>query len=117
MSSRANNRMNVGDTPYPFEPAQTGYNLTVTTSSSGVNIGTVGNQLLITNYGTAPAFLAFGISAATATTSGVCVLAGSQVVYTRPTLGSPENGAPIEFVAAITATGTTTLQIHPGWGI
>jgi hypothetical protein len=115
--SRNNNRLNIGDTPYPFEPGQTGFNLAVSTTSSGVAIGNAGSQILITNYGTVAAFVAFGVTSATATTANLCVLPGAQAVYTRPVIGSPENAAPVEYIAAITASGTTNLQIHPGWGI
>lgn len=80
--------------------------LAVTTTSASVNLPNKGPLVLVSNIGASPAWLASGTTAATAVAStgnGLCVPNG-QTFYMRL---NPTDGV----LAAVTATGTTTLSI------
>jgi hypothetical protein len=95
-------------TPYPFEPSG-GASRACTTATANVILGGTGEQVAVTNYGSVPAFIAFGAdNTVVATISDFCVLPNSQVYLTLPD-GSA-------YVAGITASGTTTIQVETGWG-
>lgn len=85
--------------------------IAVTTSSASVAIGNQtdvgGASVRVANTGTGLAFIAFGKGSATATTSGLPILPGTVEAFE---IGSAT------YVAAITATGSTTLYFTPGMG-
>lgn len=81
--------------------------LTVTTSSSRVGVPT-GTSVIIYNVGSVDAYVTLGNGSVVATTSMDIVKAGGWMQYT---LGSNT------YLAAITATGSTTLNISGGAGI
>lgn len=84
---------------------------TTTTSSASLKNGNAPMQVRIYNAGTATAFLNFGTSAVTATTSGFPVPSGAIEVITIP------GNATTTYAAAITASGTASVYITPGAGI
>ena len=82
-----------------------------TTTSGSTRVALVGNgsSVLITNAGTATAFVELGTSAGTsATTTGLPVLSGEILCLTRP--------AGVTHAIAITATGTATVYVTTGDG-
>lgn len=83
---------------------------TVSSSSASVQLNGVGDgaTILVTNIGSEIAYIEFGNSTITATAAtGVPILAGSQIPLN---VGQPTH------VAAITASGTTTLKFTTGHG-
>lgn len=83
--------------------------LSVTASSGSVALpaGNFGNNVTIQNIGSNEAFIAFGSSSVVATTSSEPVQASSARCFTTPNT---------TFIAAITASSTTTLRISQGTG-
>ncbi len=100
--------------PTPLR-AQTAFGITpqfaktiaVTNSSGRVQLGGNGQAVLITNTGTVNVFLGFGDVTVVATTSGHSLAAGQCIVFNAP---------PSSYVAAITASSTSTIQITQGNG-
>src|SRR5262249_4884646 len=82
--------------------------LAVTTTSARVALGSADPTALITNMGSATAYLAFGGSGVTATTSGYPLQAGWAVAFN---VGANTN------VAATTAGGATSLSTTTGTGL
>lgn len=92
----------------PFTPFY-GQTVSISASTSSANTtvsNTSANQLVITNSGTALVFV--NVGSATATTSDLPILPGAAIVISR----QQEDVT----VSAITASGTTTVYITPGYG-
>lgn len=96
-------------------------NATIATTGTSANVTMVGDgtDFQFANVGTAEAFVTVATSAATAIAGGGStkdgdgsnsVPAGAIMVYSFPNAGSAPS------VAAITATGTTTLRVARGFG-
>lgn len=90
-----------------FTPGTT-VTLAVTAASASI-AEPAGSQICIQNLGTSTAFVVFGNSAVVATAAGFPIQPG--LVYG---LTSPGNST---HVAAICASGTTTLAITGGYGV
>jgi hypothetical protein len=110
MSTRSDRQ---GSTPYPFEPSG-GATLAVTTTSGSVALAGSGDQAVVTNPGTVAVYAEFGTSTVVATVASLCVLAGASVLVTIPETSA---GVKATYLAAITATGTATIQASTGWGL
>lgn len=83
--------------------------LAVTTTSANVILGAAASGAIqIANAGSSVAFVALGSSAQTATATGYPVLPGATVVI---------SGGGATNIAAIAATGTTTLYVSRGVGL
>lgn len=92
-----------------FTPIGATASLAVTSASANVALNRAGaNQVLVLNLGDAEAFVDFGDSAQTATTTDMPVPAGGWLML------SIAPGA--THAAAITASGTATLRFTPGDG-
>lgn len=91
----------------PFIPTSSTSNATLSVTTTTANVALpAGAQDLITNTGTQAVYIALGVGAGTtATTSGFYIAAGGSVMLT---VGSNT------YIAAITATGTSSLQIAGG---
>lgn len=85
----------------------TAASISVTGTSSRVQLGASGTTILLQNTGTNDAFVAFGGSGVTATTSSHSLPAGKSIAY---------NAAASSYVAAITASSTTTVKVSQGFG-
>lgn len=96
---------------YPFQPAG-GANLSVSSSSGRVAMVGGGPEAVVTNYGSVAAFVEFGTVAVVATTASTCVLPGTSVVFSIP--GSLDSNT---YIAGITASGTTSIQVSTGQGV
>ncbi len=101
--------------PYPFESMSGGQGvplMTATTTSGSTRVALVGegNALCLTNDGSVTVYVAWGTNGITATTAYFPVLAGTQVLVSLPKDGSATH------VACITASGTSTLSVHKGYG-
>lgn len=84
-------------------------NLSVTSTSANVALPNRGAYIVITNYGTNPAFVAVGDSTVTASaTTSICIPAGAQTTFTLS--GNPTH------VAAISSS-TTSINVAVGNGI
>lgn len=86
----------------------------VTTSSAATALPAGGFAVLLCNTGSADAYVAFGTTnAVTATTAASSWLkAGACAAYNR----SPVTGTVYQYVAAITASGSTSLYVESGAG-
>ena len=118
MTAYASNRRNAYNafvSPFPFEPTG-GVALTASTTSgsTAVTLSGTGNQAIITNQGSVYAFVAFGASTITATSSRLAVPPESQVLITIPEVS---DGVRATHVAAITSSSTALLQIETGFGV
>jgi hypothetical protein len=102
-------------TAYAFEPTG-GVSLACTTASARMALSGHGPQVVVTNYGSVVAFVAFGVGDVEATTSSKAVLPGTEIALTIPHTNTNQTN-PATHVAGITATSTTTLQISQGYGI
>jgi hypothetical protein len=100
--------------PPPSEAQQNGFNatgsasLSVSGTSSTVALPNTSPVAIITNTGSNTAYVKFGISTVTATTSSIPLLAGYTIAFQVPA-GSTT-------LAAITSTSTTALTIITGSG-
>lgn len=94
---------------YPFEMVNggLGVSMAVSTTSSRVALVGEGQQVIITNLGSATAHLFFGDDTAVATTACIAILPGYPYTLTIPV------GA--TYVAGI-ALSATTVQISRGYG-
>lgn len=77
-----------------------------TVSASTTVSNTTANQLVITNSGTALAFIRVG--SATALTTDLPLLPGAAIVISRKQSDTA--------VSAITTSGSTTIYVTPGYG-
>jgi hypothetical protein len=93
----------------PFTPGAT-VSLAVTTTTGNVALTGNGEQLELTNAGTATVFVALGGTSVTAAVTDYPVLTGSSKLITR----NPDSHTRI---AGITAAGTATLYITVGRGL
>lgn len=82
--------------------------LNASNSSSNVALGSVGPTALVTNNGTVTAFVNFGGSGVTATTSSYPVNAGQSIAF---------NVGSNTYIAGITASSTAALSITTGTGL
>lgn len=110
MAARANR---VTATPYPFEPSG-GASLACSTSTGSVALTGSGEQALVSNPGTAAVYVEFGASGVVATVASMAVLPNTQVLVTIP---ETSTNVKATHMAAITASGTPTIQVHTGWGV
>lgn len=100
---------------YPFESVNGGLGIALAcTTSSGTSsrtalVGT-GSVLMFTNVSDVVAYVAWGDSSVTATTSYFPVLPGTKEVVTISTEST------ITHVAGITGSGTATVLVHKGHG-
>lgn len=84
-------------------------NLSVTGASANAALPNRGSYIILTNYGTGPAFVNVGdLNVTASTTANICVPAGAQCSFVMS--GNPTH------VAAI-STSTTSLNIAVGNGI
>ena len=91
-----------------FTPAGN-FSISVTTTSANVNTTGAGTTMRLANVSTSECFVAFGTDNTTAaTTGGFSMPANSQILVTVP--------SGTTYVAAITASGSTTLRISRGDG-
>jgi hypothetical protein len=98
-------------TGYAFEPTGS-TSITATTSSGRVYLQGIGDQILISNLsGSVDAHIELGIGTVTATTSDLVIMARTQVLLSRAEFDNASH------LAAITSSGTATLQIETGFGI
>jgi len=99
---------------YPFEliTGGLGVSLSCSTSSTRAALVGIGNALVVTNSGTVTAWMALGTSTITATTSYMPILAGTVSIFTIPA----DELDSVTHVAAITSSGTTTLNVNRGYG-
>ena len=88
-----------------------GVRLSATTTSSRAQLVGNGISLILTNPGTVEAYVTCGGASVVATTAHFPVLAGQQT-----TLSIPNDGS-VTFVAAITASGSTPIIAHIGYGV
>lgn len=98
----------------PFTPAGATASLAVTSSTGRVALtqaptNTTELTVIVYNSGSNDAFVKFGTVSVTATTGNMPVPAGTQVQFSVP------NGT-AAYIAAITASSTTTLKITSGTG-
>jgi hypothetical protein len=104
----------------PFEPLS-GVGMAVSATSSVVALpnANFGSTMVVTNYGSAAAFVEFSGTSASlaATTASMCILPNAAYTLTRPGVASPEDTTRAQWVAVITSTGTTNLQIETGFGL
>ena len=93
---------------------QTADTVTVSASTTSANVAlgatrsASGFSVMCTNAGSNLAFIAFGTSTVAATTAGIPVMPGAQIVVEAP--------AQATYVAAITGSSTTTMYFTPGQG-
>jgi hypothetical protein len=93
----------------PFAIPAAAVTLAVTTTTGSVALAGTGSALRVCNVGGAECFLAAGSSTVTATTASMSVPAGAIETFTIPITAT--------HVAAITASGTTTLRLARGEGV
>jgi len=91
-----------------FTPNGGPVSLSVSNSSSRVALPTSGPTALIVNTGANTAYLAFGSSSVTAATTGILLSPGCSTAFNV-------NGQ--TYIAAITASSTTTLSVTSGSGL
>ena len=82
--------------------------LTAATTTSSVALGSVGPTALVTNNGSVTAYINFGGSGVTATTSSYPVNAGQSVAF---------NNGSNTYIAGITGASTAALSITTGTGL
>lgn len=94
----------------PFQPTPGSTNsISVSTSSANANIPEAGESILLTNSGSTLAYVRTGQGSSTAaTTADMPLAAGASRIITR--------SANHDYVAAITASSTTTLLVTAGTG-
>ena len=99
--------------PYGFQATNgfLGVRLSATTASSRAQLVGSGSSLVLTNPGSVECYVALGGSSVTATTSHFPVLPGTQT-----TLSLPEDASDT-WVAVITASRSSTLLAHLGYGV
>jgi hypothetical protein len=91
-----------------------GQAVAVTTSASTpASLGDIGQceQVFVYNSGAADCFVRFALAAENATTLDMPVKAGAYFV-----MNLPYTRLGVVYVSAITASGSTTLQVMPGIG-
>lgn len=89
------------------------FSLSVSGSSSNVQLSQCGPSVILMNISTQEAFFNLGsASSTTATTSSYSLPGGAYIVVVVPT---PNPGSPLGwYLAAITATSTTTIRVIQG---
>jgi len=101
----------------PFNGGQGAQISATTTSSSAAIPGLSGGQqgdnsrVVVSNGGSVSAFVRFGPSTVAATVSGLEILPG-----TKETLKPPNIGTNAVYLAAITVSGSTTINVCAGYG-
>lgn len=93
--------------------------LAVTNASANVNIGSVGEHIVLYNDGFQTAYFQIGLASVVAVAGGVATVAAGTVSAAIPqgqriNIRVPEG---LFFLAGITDTGTTTLRISRGSGV
>lgn len=94
-----------------FSPSGSSVKVAATTTTGQVSLGAVAKSVRVFNAAAAPAFIAFGVSAATAAVDGtasVPVAAGATEVFSV--------NRTITHAAAILTTGTGDVWFTPGDG-
>ena len=97
-----------------------GGTLAVTGTSSNVQLSTCGPVAIVYNISTQEAFYALGSTSATAAVAQSSTTSPVASQYSIPgntyvVINVPNAGAPAWYLAAITATSTTTLRIVQGY--
>ena len=92
----------------PFSIPNAAVSLAVTSATERVALAGTGMQVRICNVGGAECFVMHGDVTVEATTSNMSVPAGAIEVFTIPLTST--------HIAAITASGTTTLRLARGEG-
>jgi hypothetical protein len=108
-------------TPFPFMP-KGGVTLACTTTTARATLPTDGGETaVITNYGSATAFLTFGTSTVTSViaSSMLAILPLTQATFTIPetSTDTPAIDTLATHIAGITAAGSTDIHIAIGYGI
>lgn len=94
--------------PSGFDPCASA-SLSVSGTSANTQLSTCGPTVVIWNIGAQEAFIALGTASNTvATSASVSIPSGTGTVVQAGLIG--------QYLAAITATGTTTLRISQGFG-
>lgn len=106
-------KLRLGATPFPFKPSG-GASLACTGSTGSVALAGTGEQVLVTNAGSAAVYIEMGASAVTATTAGLPVLPGTQVLLTIPESSA---GTRATHLAGITDGNSVTIKAYTGWGL
>jgi len=91
----------------PFTPGSS-TSISATNSSSSASLNANNNIVLLQNDGGVTVFFKFGLGSATATTSDTPLLANAIATFSKGVNDT---------IAAITASGTTTLRITNGEGM
>jgi hypothetical protein len=94
---------------YPVRQGADTQSISVTTTSAAATITAGYPNLLVVNSGSTLCFVTTATSGATATTAKIPILPGSASVISLVATDAS--------VAAITASGTTTLYVTPCYGI
>lgn len=98
-----------------FKPSSS-VSLSATTSSASVLLPQVNDTLKhirVANNGSVGAYVKFGVSGVTATTSEMLVLPFTVELFYVDSLPGQDNASE-SYIAAITASGSTTLNITAG---
>ena len=112
--------MTLTSTGAVFFYPETNATLVCTSASSNVNIGNSGDVLVISNVGTAEAFIGWGVdSTASITAGGTVTAAGTSTIgmSIAPGVVQTLRAVPATpYIAGITNAGSTTLRISRGSG-
>ena len=110
---------NITYTATPFFYPEGSATLAVSNSSTSVNIGLLGDVVLVKNDGVVTAYVAFGQGSATAVAGGVATLAsGTASMPVLPGEITAVRGlASVDTAAGITDSGTTVLRFSRGSGV
>jgi hypothetical protein len=104
-------------TPYPFEPTG-GASLTASTTTSRVALPSApGDQVIISNTGTVWVHVCFGDVTVEATTDRLAIPPSSQVIVTTPFQAGSNETTRVTYMAAITSSGSSLVQIERGHGV
>jgi len=110
--------MTVTTTGLNFFYPESNATLVCTGTSSNVAIGSIGDVVVISNVGTAEAFVGFVQNSAGTITASGTITAAATGGYSIPS-GMKETIRAVQdnnFLAGITNTGTTTLRVSRGSG-
>src|SRR5690242_7229185 len=99
-----------------FRPSPTGtVQISASTSSSNVKLAGSVEQVYVQNSGSADAFVEFGDSSVTATVPSGATAGSMRVKAGQTTVLTPKVNA--THAAAITSSGTTTIELSSGAGL
>ncbi len=115
VASTQRDARNAWASDYPFESQNNGLGISLAcTTTSGTSSRTAlvgsGTVMMFTNVSTDTAYVAWGYSSITATTSYYPILPGTKEVVTI------SGDSTITHVAGITSSWTATILVHRGYG-